>query len=245
MLRSALTVLLVPPANLAVVALLAAGATFLVPARGWPRWIGLGSTLGLVVLSLPVVAISLLASLDPGVVPAASRPPAAIVILGGDLQKVNATEKYELGPLSLERVRRGAVLHRITGLPVLVSGGVVDHSDVTVGELMRASLAEDFGIVARWTEPVSFDTWENAAQSASILRGDRIGSVFLVTHNWHMRRALLAFGRHGLEAVPVPVRRDAGPGLRGGAWAPRASAWLGSYFALHEWLGLAWYAVRG
>ena len=56
--------------------------------------------------------------------PPPDQPPQAIVILGGDtLRGASQTPIVHLGPLSLERVRAGALLARRTGLPILVTGG--------------------------------------------------------------------------------------------------------------------------
>lgn len=207
------------------------------------RVVAAAACAALVALAMPVVSLSLMASLSPPPAPPPTVPPSAIVVLGGDIQKIPGPPGAVLGPLSLERVRAGAALHRATGLPMLVSGGVVDRVG-TIGGLMADSLRDDFGTPARWTEPVSFDTWENAFMSAAMLRPDGVGSVYVVTHAWHMRRALLSFERAGLPAVASPVRQDRWPDWRASEFVPRASAWMQSYFALHEWLGLLWYSVR-
>ncbi len=187
--------------------------------------------------------LALLASLD--VPPAApGEPPQAIVVLGGDVDRLAGPPGASLGSLSLERVRAGAALHRRTGLPVLVTGGTVDDLPLTVGALMAESLAADFNVPVRWTEAASPTTWENAEYSASMLKGADISRVYLVTHAWHMRRSLLAFERAGIDAVPAPVRPDPWPKLRASEFLPRTSAWVNSFFAMHEWVGLAYYAAR-
>jgi uncharacterized SAM-binding protein YcdF (DUF218 family) len=77
-----------------------------------------------------------------------------------------------------------------------------------------------------------------------MLRAQGIDRVYLVTHAWHMRRALLAFRRAGLLTTPSPVQRDAVPDLRVASFLPSARGWQESYYAMHELIGLAWYAVR-
>ena len=240
-LRAVLTVMLLPPVNLAVitlVALLLAGRT-----RAG-RVVAALTCAGLVALSLPVTGLALLASLDPGPLPPPSIPPAAIVILGGDVQRINEAPGLTVGPWSLERMRAGAALHRSTGLPLLSSGGIVDPNGPPIGTLMASGLVGDFAVPVRWTEPVSSDTWANAEQSAALLAQDGVRSVFVVTHAWHMRRALLAFRRAGLEAVPASVRRDRWPDFTPSEFVPRVSAWTQSYLGLHEWLGLIYYMMR-
>lgn len=231
--------LALPPASLALAALL---ALLLLRGRAG-RVLALLALAALVLLSLPVVSMALLASLD--VPPAApAEPPQAIVVLGGDVDRLADPPGATLGSLSLERVRAGAALHRQTGLPVLVTGGIVDDLPLTVGALMAESMTTDFNVPVRWTEAASPTTWENAEYSASMLNAAGISRVYLVTHGWHMRRSLLAFRRVGIEAVPAPVRPDPWPKLRASEFLPRPSAWLGSFFAVHEWVGLAYYAAR-
>ncbi len=246
MLRALLTSLVVPPVSLLLLALVCAAIAARPGIRlSWRRRLSDLAGLSLVmltVLALPVVGNTLLASLN---VPDGAREGAgAIVILGGDVQRLPG-DGVTVGPLTLERLRAGAALHRQTGLPILVTGGTVDGTSRTVGALMAESLSTDFGVPVRWVESISFDTWENASMSRPMLAAAGVRRVLLVTHAWHMRRGLLAFARAGLDAVPVPVRPEPGGRLTPGEFLPRVSAWTNSYFALHEWIGLAWYAVRG
>ncbi len=234
------TALILPPASLALAALLA-----LLLLRGRVgRALALLALFALVLLSLPVVSMALLASLDVPPDARAGPSPQAIVVLGGDVDRLADPPGATLGSLSLERVRAGAALHRRSGLPVLVSGGMVDDLPLTVGALMAESMVADFDVPVRWTEAASPTTWENAEYSAALLAAAGIGRVHLVTHAWHMRRSLLAFRRAGIDAVPAPVRRDPWPSLRAGEFLPRTSAWVNSFYAMHEWVGLAYYAAR-
>ena len=242
------TLLLVPPLNLAVIAAIA-----LFFARRRAGRIVLGAALaGLLILSLPIVGDALLRSLEhfPEQHPASPQDaaPGAIVVLGAELRYDEDPEggppTMDLGPLSLERTRAAAALHRRTGLPILVSGGVVGDEPAPVGAAMARSLADDFEAPPRWVEIRSRDTWQNARFSAEILQAAGIHTVYVVTHAWHMPRALLAFQRAGLDAVPAPVRIDAWPGPRWQQFVPGASTWQISYFGLHEWVGLAFYAIR-
>ena len=237
--------LVVPPVNL----LLPCLAGLLLPARRGRLLlaIGLGA---LLVLSLPFVSRSLLVSLEQGLVlqPAAGDPPGAIVILSGDT--IGADDSLEVGALTLERERAGAALARATMLPVLVTGGILPDDtgrpgNVTLGGLMARSMDQDFQVPVQWVERQAQDTVENARFSAAMLRQDGIRSIYLVTHAWHMKRAQQAFAGTGIAVTAAPVRLDAAPKLRFVQFVPRTSAWLESYYALHEWIGWTVGALRG
>jgi uncharacterized SAM-binding protein YcdF (DUF218 family) len=235
--RMIATLFLVPPVNL-LLALLAALA-----ARR-EALAALAAAL-LLLLAIPAIAWSLMAPLERGLPTTPRLPPGAIVILSGDQTESleNGHRVFSPGPLTLTRERDGAALARRTGLPILVSGGRIHPSDPPLADTMARSLAEDFHTRVTWTEPGSADTWQNARFSADLLRAHGIGSVWVVTTPWHLRRALLAFRRAGLEATAAPLPLDAPPRLPR-ALLPEPGAWLRSYWALHEWIGLAWYWVR-
>jgi uncharacterized SAM-binding protein YcdF (DUF218 family) len=200
--------------------------------------------LSLFVLALPAVAESLLVPLEQNL-PLATPPgdpPQAIVILSADVQRAGGKLMYP-GALSLVRERAGAALARQTGLPVLITGGKLRPSDTPVGELMATSLQEDFGVPTRWVERVSLDTWENAHLSAPILKENGIHSIYVVTSAWHMRRALLAFAGTGIAVTAAPTHFDrVSTDLID--FLPSTVGWTATYFALHEWIGCAWYALR-
>ena len=238
------TVLLVPPVNLACLALFGLLLARRRPVAGLR--LALAAQVALLLLALPAVSGVLLAALQGELAaPAVAAAPQAIVILGGDATAAGPRpEQTDIGTLSLERERAAALLARRSGLPVLVTGGVVTSAGAPVAELMARSLAADFSVPVRWVEPMAANTWENAALSAALLRRDGITSVFVVTHAWHMRRALIAFRAAGLAAVPAPLPGERMPRFGPGDFIPRASSWERSYFALHEWIGCAWYALR-
>jgi uncharacterized SAM-binding protein YcdF (DUF218 family) len=238
------TLLIVPPLNCLVAA--CAGAAL------WRRRAGrvllAVGLAGLVLFSLPLVSGTLLASLEQ-VSPAQPRPgdpPGAIIILSGDETELNQAGKdvFAVGPLTLERERAGAVLARSTGLPVLVSGGRVRDGSPSLAALMQASLHDDFGIDPKWLEDRSIDTWQNAEFSAAMLHAAGIGTVYLVTSAWHMRRALIAFRVTGLHVIASPSNTGWPRRLELLTIIPRSFSWVESYYALHEWIGCAWYALR-
>jgi uncharacterized SAM-binding protein YcdF (DUF218 family) len=240
-LKLVVTFFLLPPVNLLLLSL----AGFVLSRRrsGWQRTgrilCGLGLA-GLLVFTLPITSMLMTVAIEEVVPPSPEAPaPAAIVILSGDMN----WDVDDVGPLSLERERAGAAVQRATGLPVLVSGGVIRHGRSSLAVLMTRSLETDFATPVRWREESSRNTWENARYSAALLQAEGIRSVFLVTHAWHMRRALISFRYFGVVATPAPVPFSPTLRLQLSDFVPSAGAWLTSYYAVHEWVGCAWYAL--
>jgi uncharacterized SAM-binding protein YcdF (DUF218 family) len=195
------------------------------------------------------------ASMAPSLAPPSLAPPnpapqptapQAIVILSGDQSeiRVGSGASYRVGALTLEREQAGAALARRTHLPVLVTGGALHSWSPTLADLMSASMKDDFNVPVTWEERNAPDTWGNATGSAAILRKAGITSVYVVTHAWHMKRALLAFRRAGLAVTAAPVAIDGKSTLRGSEFLPSPKAWLESFYAMHELIGWAWYAIR-
>ena len=202
----------------------------------------------LYLLSTPLVGRQSLAALESELhdLAAVAARPEAIVILGADLRR--RTPEYggdTVGRLSLERIRYGARLHRETGLPILAVGGAIADSEKPVAMVMAEALGADFQISARWMETDSRNTYENAKLSSDILRAEGIQAVYLVTHAWHMPRALEVFHQAGITAIPRPTGwTDAGPGIAVSDFLPYSGALRNSAYAMHEWIGRLWYRIR-
>ena len=177
--------------------------------------------------------------------PPPDSPPQAIVILGGDVVRGGIqTAVLYIGPISLERLQTGSALSRRTGLPILVSGGSLREGDAPAAALMADSLINDFQVPVRWIEAGSRDTWENAQMSTIILREQGIRSIYVVTQAWHMRRAIMAFAAAGITATAAPPRLDRLLTPFAENFVPNVAGWQESYYALHEWIGCAYYALR-
>lgn len=239
--------------------LLPPGVLFALALVGWLRGgragrrLAAGAAILLAVLSLPITAKLLMlwvegegAQSDMRSGAAAESPPQAIIVLAGDYRSF-APEYGEatVGPLTLMRLRHGAYLHRKTGLPIAVSGGGTppEHRP-SLGPAMRIVLERDFAIPVRWVEDGSRNTFENARDVSRLLSADGIGSAFLVTHAFHMRRATFAFAAVGFPVRPAPVGGLSRASEIGVAdFLPTAAALALSTFAAHEAAGLAWYRV--
>ncbi len=201
----------------------------------------------LVVLSAPVTGSLLLRQLtdiEPFFPGERVKEAAAIVILGAEATTALELGGETAGRRTLERLRYGARLHRQLGLPILVAGGTLDPDRRPVGDLMAETLEDDFGLVPRWRETESRNTYENAVFSNRLLQEAGIKRVYLVTHALHMKRARDVFAATGLEVIQAPVGVHDPKRL----WAPEdfipsAHGLAGSTAAIYELLGRMWYRV--
>ena len=95
-----------------------------------------------------------------------------------------------------------------------------------------------------WSDDRSRTTYENAVYTARLLNTDRVTSVVIVTHAWHLPRALWAFERVGLKPLPWPAPRTFIRLRRVDDFLPSIAALHDSSFALHEMIGGAYYRLR-
>jgi len=220
--KPVLTALLLPPVPLLLLVLI--GARLILPRRGlgWllvlasVALLWLGSCTGSARL-LSQVALRPPAALSADRLKALKAPsqPTAIVVLGGGLEPF--APEYGVASLeyhSLERLRYGVWLSRETGLPLAFSGGVGWAQPDAMPEARVAAqiAANEFGRPLKWVEDQSRDTHENAARSVALLRAAGIRRIVLVTHGWHMPRALRAFEAAAgadlrIEAAPMGLAR--------------------------------------
>jgi uncharacterized SAM-binding protein YcdF (DUF218 family) len=234
-LKKLLTALALPPVGLMLAAFF--GLWLERRYRRVGRSIVVLSLLAMIALSMPLVADSLLRSLE-------NQPPIseqnlsraqAIVVLGGGTHF--DSPEYEgdtVGRFTLERVRYGAYLQKHSGLPILVSGGHPSGGRPE-GELMKQAIERDLHGQVTWVESESRDTDENAAYSAVILKKAGISRIALVSHAWHLRRAIKYFEYHGVEVIGAPTGLTSAPFSHFRDPLPSADAFLRSSEALHEW----------
>jgi hypothetical protein len=159
--------LVLPPTGLLLLALVGLALSRRFPRAG--RAMAWSGVVALLALSIPVVSGFLIRSLD-------TAPPfdianvsgaRAVVIIGGGVRRHAAEFGGDtLGDLTLERVRYGAVVARLTRLPILVSGGSV-YGGETEAKMMAQALEREFGQHVQWLEERSRNTHENAQRSGN------------------------------------------------------------------------------
>lgn len=233
--------LLRPPASLigsAAIGLILLGTRW----RRAGLFLAAGSVALLYLLATPLVVVAMMATLDryPALDPE-SIPPregeAIVILSAGDrtaLEYGGETASAD----AIERVRYGVWLHRRLGRPVLITG--------ENGEHMAAAMEHELGVRPRWLENESANTHEHVVRCRPLLRDAGIERIYLVTHYWHMPRAMAAFGQAGVEVVPAPMGFDASDRpLLDPRWIlPRSGALCTTPLIFHEWIGRLWYRLR-
>ena len=240
--KPVLAALLLPPVPLLVLVLVGARLILWQRFLGWMLvllsvillWLGacagVGEAMGRAFMSQPPpLSADRIATLKKAA--AGGKPGVVVLMLGGGREAF--APEYGVASLSeqsLERLRYGVWLSRETGAPMMFSGGLGHASEPGTTEAdVAAEIAQrEFLRPIRWVEPKSSDTRENAQYSAALLRDLDVQQVVLVTHGWHMPRALRVFKEAGMrekaqwEIVPAPMGLGQSverPALR---WIPSA-----------------------
>ena len=169
----------------------------------------------------------------------------AIVVLGSGRERGDSAWGADQPTgVGLERQRYAARLAKASGLPILTSGGLHYGTPPTEAKMMADSLRDDFGVSVRWQEGRSRTTWENAQFSAEVLLPEGVKRVVLVTHAWHMPRAVWSFQKAGFEVVPAPMGflgTDDAPPF--GGWLPEFKSIWQSGQLMNEALGQVGYSL--
>lgn len=173
-----------------------------------------------------------------------------VILAGRMLRRDRVRRQAKLGDSTLRRCLHGARLYRRGGIKlVVVSGGKVCKSEPgpPSAHVMKAFLIEQ-GVPADrlLAEDRSTTTYENAVQTAKLLRQRGVRKIVLVTDATHLRRAERCFLAQGLEVAPAGcyygATRFAG-GLTDFLPDPDAAEDVEDVW--HEWLGMLWYWVHG
>jgi uncharacterized SAM-binding protein YcdF (DUF218 family) len=174
---------------------------------------------------------------------ATAKKTVAIVILGAGVEPF--APEYGVSSLSdasLERLRYGVWLGGQTGAPIAFSGGSgwSQTGAPTEARVAGKIAAEEFGRPIKWLESESRDTRENAARTIDLLKPAGITHVVLVTHGYHMARALRAFNEAASGAIqvePAPMGLARGIDLPTLDWLPSARGFRDTRQVLRELAG--------
>ncbi|WP_459775074.1 YdcF family protein [Aquifex pyrophilus] len=164
----------------------------------------------------------------------------AIVVLGGGV--------YNSGRLkasSYKRLITGFLLHKKTGLPIILSGGA-SISTIPEAKIMK-ELLKSFGVEENKVigELRSRDTGENARYVKEICKKLGCKKVILVTSAFHMIRSVKLFEKAGFEIVPYPTDFKYEGRYNVYSFFPKYSVFYDSAIAIREYIGLLFYKLTG
>lgn len=242
--------LILPPVSLLI--LFAAGRliTLWHPKTG--RTMSYGSMMMLLLMSTSAGAWLLVAPLEnlqqPLLVTTNTGAQAIVVLSAGSLENNPEYDNKAIPDyIALGRIRYAAKLYRDTGLPLLVTGGVISKSKAhdSLALSMARVLEYEFAIPVKWHEDQSKNTRENADYSARMLKQAGITHILLVTDAMHMHRAKFVFEQAGLKVTSAPTLFFSKDGLGLFSYLPSAEGLRRSHYAMYEWLGLLWYQMKG
>ena len=199
----------------------------------------------------PVVGFLARGTLEWQYAPRRSRPEGidAILVLGGYVvSPSDAWPRTRLGWDSLNRCLLAAEMYA-DGAPcrVIVTGGKVDATKpgLTIADTM-AEFLQTQGVAAEHIliENESTTTFENAVRTRSLVESMGIKSVAMITDATHLMRAQTVFEAQGFQTIPI------GCDYYNMDWSllsflPRAGAAGDIDRAAHEWIGQAYYLLRG
>jgi len=182
--------------------------------------------------------------------PAAQMPTAdAIVVLGGNTAngRRNWFQPYDKDT-AIVRVDTATELYHAGRAPKIVLSGGALEGDVSEAQGM-AHIMKQQGVPdhALLLENASRTTYENATQTEEELKEHGFKRVLLVTSALHMPRAMAAFSKQGVYAIPAPTPPQIVLPSDGSItpWLPHMRTLDASRSIIKEYAGLLVYRLRG
>lgn len=174
-----------------------------------------------------------------------------IVIMGGGIRY---TEYGALpGLYTLQRLVKGLEIYEELEEPIVYTGGTaIGQTGISEAELafkwLRKMGVEEEDIVI---EKQARNTYENGVYIKKWLqdyqreREEEGFKVYLVTNALHMHRSVCVFEKLGVEVIPVSSGITVDHKMSWLSYLPNGEALYANMLAVHEWLGLSWYKIKG
>ena len=201
------------------------------------------------ICSTPRLASSLAASLEsrypPVAAPARGGAALVVVLASGYIAGDGARAEPRLDEPSWARTFAATRLWRAVGGRLLFVGSPTPDGRSSVARAM-ADVATATGVPASaiTVENDSRNTWENFVSTRATIAAAG-ADVWLVTSALHMPRAMAVARKLGLSMRAYSCDPRAEPLLSWSSWLPDSAAPSLLRDVLHEWIGLAWYRLRG
>ena len=178
-----------------------------------------------------------------------------VVLSGGVLKKGGYRPYHELSGASWKRLWHGVeVFKELEGqIPILYVGGTgKTFKSASVESELAKRYAVEIGIPDErfWTGPKSRNTYESGIEIKQILDMHfpvvKRHKIILVTSAIHMLRSKMVMEKVGLDVVSSPADFvSGGISFKFSSFIPTVRNFSVSYFAVHEWIGIAVYKLLG
>lgn len=169
-----------------------------------------------------------------------------IVVLGGGLNYYS-NNQAEPSLHSLQRLVKGYQLQRKLKTNLIYSGGIAigqeKISEADAAEEFLSSLGMDKSFYI--SENKAQSTFENAAYLKKWIEDNEIEKVYLVTSAYHILRSAAVFKAQNIDFLIVHSGFIYDHQFSWLDYLPNRGALTVNLSALHEWIGLAWYYIRG
>ncbi len=170
-----------------------------------------------------------------------------IVVMGGGIYHDVGAGKGELSSASLERLVTGYKLYSKLQTTIIYTGGIgVGYKELSEAEIasnwLRQMQMPERDIIR---EGQARTTYENGIYIKKWLANKKEKKVYLVTSAVHMKRSASVFEKLGISFIPVPAGHLYSHRLVWLDYLPGRGALNANMSAIHEWLGILWYKIKG
>lgn len=175
----------------------------------------------------------------------------AIVVLSGILELPKSSPAYLEFNDGVERIVIGMqLLREDIGDVLIISGGSGDlYNQKTREAVLLRQFAIEFGIPEDkiLIEPDSRNTYENAANTKTLMDQYGFSSSILITTAIHLPRSVGCFNKVGLHPIPYPVdfMLPPQPTFHISDLVPSIGNFIHITRAFHEYIGLLMYKING
>lgn len=174
----------------------------------------------------------------------------AVVILSGGIRVADTLQPFaELAPATYRRVVQGVRVFTMSGADRLVFMGLSDGVEGTSDAAVMRDFAVLLGVSLERIiiEEQSRNTAEHARELPRVLQLRPDQNIGIATSAIHLPRAVQAFraALPGTRIIPLPVAYATSTRrLNVRDFVPSVDAFALSTAAMHEWIGMTWYAMR-
>jgi len=202
-----------------------------------------GSTILLVIFSLPVTPAFLLLPLNTEPRLAAEIEPDAILVPTAGIFRDPGGRWWSTNT-GIARAVSGIKLSRRYGIPLIISGGSPGGEPVSEAEVVAKQLGlRDPSLIL---EHGAKNTWDTARAASRIIREHGGQQVVFVTSSAHVKRMAASLRAQGLDVFAATARNTVATRVQPlGNWFPSSSGLGASRAILYEYFAILYYLVQG